>query len=336
MQTKNGMRRWAPVLIFLGLVAGFLVVGWLLRSARPERPLREHSVRRPPERAAEQFPRYDETWTYGQGSVKVVHLQLDGFIGRQRPAGLLRLPEDMTTSLLRQIRAAKNDTAVRGLLLEVNSGGGALTPCDEIYHALLGFRESMPGRAIVVYARDIAASGAYLIAMAGDQVVSSPTALIGSIGVMLQTLNWNELSERIGVHDLTIKSGRNKDQLNPFRAVSSEERDLLQEMVDEQYERFLAIVARGRSLDAEVLRPYADGRIMTAARALDAGLIDHIGHWDEALQCLAQLLDEEDLRVVRYEKSVSLWSLLMRARWPQPPVLWSPPSGPRLLSVWNP
>ncbi len=253
-----------------------------------------------PDYPRDEAPKLDETWSFGSGEVKVVRIPLDGVIMRSDERGLFNARSDMVESILTQVRVAEHDPDMRAIILEVNSPGGGVTPSDEIYNALREFRESRPDRRIVIFIRDLGASGAYYASMAGDCIIAEPTAVVGSIGVIMQSINLQGLSEKIGIKDVTIKSGANKDMLNPFEPINTNQVALLQTLIDTMQSRFRGIVANARNLDPATPDLF-DGRIFSASDALDKGLIDEIGYWDDVLARTAQLLDTGDLRVVRYK-----------------------------------
>ena len=182
------------------------------------------------------------------------------------------------------IRRAADNPDVAVLMLRLNSPGGSVVGSDEIYQAL---RET--GKPVVAFMQEVAASGAYYIGMAAEHIVANPNSLTGSIGVIGQFPNAEVLMEKIGVQVTTIKSGRSKDIGNPFRAMSDEEQAIFQEIVDETYGRFVAVVARGRNLPEEQVRGLADGRIYTGQKALELGLVDALGYHQDALDAAAEL-----------------------------------------------
>ena len=190
----------------------------------------------------------------------------------------------------------------------------------------------------MVLVRDLAASGGYCVSVPADRIVAQPTALVGSIGVILQSLNVAGLSEKIGVTDTTIKSGKNKDLLNPFRPVDPEQVALLQETIDAMYARFVDLVAQGRGLKADEVRPLADGRVFTADEALKHKLIDAIGYWDEAFAEMAGLLGVDDLYVVTYQAPKTFLADLLgaRTRLPNLRALWAGAGAPRRMYLWRP
>lgn len=284
----------------------------------------------------DEYPALTETWSYGEGKVKAVRIGVEGVIDRYAEDGLFRAPVDMVTSVLQQIRAASNDEAVMAIILEVDSPGGGITPSDEIWDALEKFKDSAEGRKIVVFMRDLAASGGYYVSMAGDWIIAEPTTIVGSIGVIISTLNWKQLSEKIGIKDVTIKSGENKDLLNPFKDVPAEQLAMLQEMIDSAYGRFFDIVKDARGIEAETLKPLADGRIFDSQKALDLGLVDEIGYWDDAVAKTADLLGEESVKVVRYESHGTFFELLTRMKAPQIIPSLQSAARPKFMYLWQP
>ena len=210
------------------------------------------------------------------------------------------------------IRTAMQDPAVKAIILVVNSPGGGITASDVIYNELLKFKKSDPSRKIVALFGDLAASGGYYVACAADRVVAHPTTITGSIGVLISTLNVKGLGEKIGIKDVTIASGENKDMLNPFKDLTETQQKLLQATVDEMYKRFVRIVAEGRHLSEDEVTKVADGRILTAPQALESKLIDRIGYWDDAMEETRHLLKVRAVKVVRYREPFS-FSFFMEA-----------------------
>ena len=277
-------------------------------------------------------PEFEEVWSYGYGDTKVVRIELTGTIERGGQERLLGRGPDMVESVLAQIQAASNDPYVRAIVLEVDSPGGAITPSDEIYAALRLFKEVQEDRKILVFIRDLGASGAYYAAMAGDYIMAEPTSLVGSVGVIMQSLNIKELGDKLGLRSVTIASGTNKDMLNPLKEVNPGHVEMLQGLVDEMQDRFASIVMESRGLDS---RDLLDGRVFTAQQALEHGLIDRIGYWQEAVEELRTLLEVEDLFMVRYTQEVGFLDALLGAASTGIPGL-NAIESPRLLYQWKP
>jgi len=173
--------------------------------------------------------------------------------------------------------------------------------------------------------------------VAADYIFAHPTAITGSIGVLIQTYNLKELGQKIGIKDVTIKSGANKDMLNPLNDLTEEQRGMLQDIVDELHARFVEIVADNRELAEDEVRDIADGRVFTAGAAVDFGLVDELGYWGDAVAKTAELLKVDRVKVYRYEEAFSLTSLLRSAaRWNPASALFPPVSRSRLMYLWQP
>jgi protease-4 len=280
-------------------------------------------------------PEFEEIWSEGSREAqhnKVVRIELAGVIMRGQRERLLGSDPDMVESVLAQIQAAQNDVYVKAILLEVDSPGGAVTPSDEIYTALQRFKRSADGRRVVVFIRDLGASGAYYAAMAGDRIIAEPTAVVGSVGVIMQTVNMKELGDKIGLKSVTIASGENKDMLNPLKEVDPQHREMLQVLVNEMQDRFASIVMASRGLESRAL---LDGRIFTAQQALEQGLIDAVGYWPDAIGQLKELLGEDAFYMIRYAEAQGFLDAFLGARTPHVPSLYSS-GAPRFLYQWNP
>jgi protease-4 len=277
-------------------------------------------------------PDFAEIWSQGYGDTKVVRIGLSGVIMRGRRERLLGSGPDMVESILSQILAARQDPEVRAILLEVDSPGGAVTPSDEIYAALQQFKESRDDRVILVFIRDLGASGAYYAAMAGDYIMAEPTAIVGSVGVIMQTLNMKGLGDMIGLKSVTIASGANKDMLNPLKEVDPQHVELLQNLVDEMQDRFAGIVMDSRGIESRAL---LDGRVFTAQQALTNNLIDGIGYWLEAVDQLKVLLGVDDVYIIRYGEEHGFLNALLAARSPKLPDI-NAMESPRFLYLWKP
>ncbi|MDF7808286.1 signal peptide peptidase SppA [Pontiellaceae bacterium B12219] len=282
--------------------------------------------------AQDQYPSFDEVWSYGGGETKVVRIGLQGVIMRGRQERLFGYEPDMVESVLSQIRAATIDEQVEAILLEVDSPGGAVTPSDEIYAALEQFKREDESRIVMVFVRDLCASGGYYAAMAGDYIMAEPTAIVGSVGVIMQTLNMEGLGEKLGLSSVTIASGANKDMLNPFEPVNPEHIEMLQTLVNSMQERFASIVEDSRGLES---RELLDGRVFNVAQALEYNLIDGVGYLQDAVDKLADLLDVDDLYVVRYTRPMSFFESMFGAKSPKIPDFQAV-QAPRFLYLWKP
>jgi protease-4 len=174
---------------------------------------------------------------------------------------------------------------IKALVLRVDSPGGAVAPCQELYRALQAFTKP-----VVVSMGSVAASGGLYIAVAGNHIMANPGTITGSIGVIMETIEFDQAMDKLGIKAQVIKSGQFKDMGSPFRAMRPEEQTLLQNMVLEVYEQFVADVAAGRpKLNTQQIRQMADGRVFTGQEALKQGLIDEYGGLKEALNKAKEL-----------------------------------------------
>jgi len=204
---------------------------------------------------------------------------------------------------------AEKSDRVHGLLLDIDSPGGAVDPSDVIFHKVMEFK-ARTGKPVVARMNSLAASGGYYIAAAGDSILAHPSTLTGSIGVIMQSMNMAGLFDKVGLDLVTLTSGPNKDLLNPGREMTEEEREILMSIIDGAYEQFVDAVALGREMDREAVLAMGDGRIFTARQALDGGLIDAIGYEEDLLQMLRAISGAETVEVVRHKLPSKIWDLL--------------------------
>jgi protease-4 len=236
----------------------------------------------------------------------VAIIEITGPIVSGRISPLASSDTAAASDIIDQIEQAALDSEVRAILLYVNSPGGAVVPSDEIYAALQKVR--IP---IVVQMGDVAASGGYYLSMAADHLIANPNTLTGSIGVISTFPDAHELLEKVGVEINIITAGQVKDFGSPYREMSPEEKAYWEDLINEVYQGFIEIVAKGRGFDEETARSLADGRVYSGRRALELGLIDQLGYQDDAIAKAAELGGiTGDPRVIRYQKFSTLSSLL--------------------------
>ena len=216
--------------------------------------------------------------------VAVIHVE--GVIVGGRGQGGLWGDGGGTDSIIRQIQAARDDAEVRAVVIRINSPGGSAPASQEVGEELKKLRAS--GKVVIASMGDVAASGGYWIAALCDRIYANPGTITGSIGVYIPYANWQELLKKIGVSGEKIKSGPHKDMLSPERPMSEKERAIVQEMVDDLYEQFVAVVAEGRKMDPVKVRQLADGRIYTGRQAKALGLVDEMGSMEEAVLAAAK------------------------------------------------
>jgi protease-4 len=212
--------------------------------------------------------------------------------------------DSMVEDMQLQLRQALEDKEVRAIVLAIDSPGGEVTASDIIYEAVKRAKAQKP---VVVSMGSMAASGGYYIACGGSYLFAHDTTFTGSIGVIMQSLNYSELMGKVGVDMITFKSGKFKDMLSGTRTMTPEEREYVQALIMQTYGKFVGIVARDRGLPEEQLRAgVADGRVLSGQDALAAKLIDEIGGEDAAIRKAKELGKCPSATVVKYETAGGL------------------------------
>jgi protease IV len=206
---------------------------------------------------------------------------------------------------LESIQRIAEDKTCKGVLLRIDSPGGAVGSSQEICSALKGLKAK--GLPIVVSQGNLAASGGYYVSLAGDRIFANAGTLTGSIGVILQFPEAGHLMEKVGVKMNTIKSGALKDVGNFARAPTPEELRYLQAVIDNTYEQFLADILASRKISRGELLKIADGRVMTGKQAKEYGLVDTLGGYLEAKHYLASLVKLEGEPVMIKEPPSKSW-----------------------------
>lgn len=216
-------------------------------------------------------------------------------------------------SIMKQIREAAADDSVKALVLRIDSGGGSATAAEEISRELLRFKTETK-KPIIAAMGDMGASAAYWIAACcSDKIYANATTLTGSIGVYMPYMNTEELYKKIGITSEKIKSGPYKDILSNDRPMTAEEKIILQNIVNEIYESFIATVAVGRQMDAAKVRQLADGRIYTGQQAKNVGLVDEIGNYYDALAEAGKLAGIQGMPPVKEKAKQQPWELFLSA-----------------------
>jgi protease IV len=236
---------------------------------------------------------------------KIAVITMRGLISSSLPGNVGdTMVEDMRLAL----QQARDDDHVRAIVLEIDSPGGEVTASDVIYNWVVKTRAKKP---VVVYMDSLAASGGYYVACGGKYLMANETTITGSIGVIIQTLNYEQLFNKVGLSAVVFKSGKFKDMLSGTRPVTPEEREYIQGFVMKTYDKFLGIVARERNLPADGLRnSVADGRILSGKDALENKLIDGVGQIEDAFAKAKELGHAPSATIVKYGPPFSFGRLL--------------------------
>ena len=251
--------------------------------------------------------RFEEEYVQGETDTrnKIAVIYLTGVIGE---ADGMTSDEGIVGGIKDQLDQAVDDKRVKAIVLRVNSPGGEVVASDEIYRAVAEAREKKP---VVASMETVAASGAYYAAMGSSYVMATDLTITGSIGVILQSYTFAGLMDKVGVKSYTFKSGKYKDILNPTREPTAGESNMVQNLIMEVYDKFVGIVAKERKMDVEELKNgLADGRILSGKQAKEAGFVDGLGYFDDAVDKAQELAGIKEAKVIRYVAPFSLRNVL--------------------------
>lgn len=240
----------------------------------------------------------------GEGTNKIVLVDISGVLSsRDSSRGILggKKRINVMVKLREELDKARKDGNVKAIVLRINSPGGTVTASDTLYHEIKQFKGDT-GISVIAHVMDIGTSGAYYAALAADSITAQPTAVTGSIGVVLFRIDATGLLEKVGVQAEQIASGKRKGMGSPFRRLSKDERNLFQGMIDSLHSRFVSTVAEERRMPLAKVRRLSDGRIFTSQEAKKAGLIDGIGYLDDALEQARKLAKVDHATVVAYSR----------------------------------
>jgi len=217
--------------------------------------------------------------------IKVI--RLEGMIVDKTDSSILPAKTGSASSCTRALRKAAKDERVKAVLIRMNTPGGTVATSQEITEAVEAVKAAK--KPVYVSMADLSASGGYYVASAADKIYALPGSITGSIGVIMHLMNFKSLGEKVGIADVVIKSGPFKDIASPYRAMTDEERNILQAMISDSYDQFVTSVAKGRRMKVEDVKKLADGRIYTGRQAKKNGLIDELGGYDDALDALQEV-----------------------------------------------
>ncbi len=190
--------------------------------------------------------------------------------------------------IIRQLKKWGNSGSVSAIILHVDSPGGGVAPSQEIYDEILRLRRE-EGKIVIVSMSSLAASGGYLISCAADRIMANPGTITGSIGVIMQFMTAGKLLDKIGVQYERVKAGKLKAVGAFDRNMTPEERQMLSAMVMDAYEQFVDVVSEGREMEREDVYSLADGSVYTGRQALELGLVDTLGGFEDAIRLAADM-----------------------------------------------
>lgn len=202
--------------------------------------------------------------------------------------GIIEITGVITSSreTIENLHRYRDDSSVKAIVLRIDSPGGGVGPSQEIHQEVKKAAEIKP---VVASMGSVAASGGYYVAAPAMQIVANPGTITGSIGVIMEFTSIQELLGKIGLDMTVVKSGEHKDIGSPLRPLSAADRALLQGVIDDVHQQFVAAVSEGRGMAPEKVLPLADGRIFTGRQALEVGLVDTLGNLPDAIEVAAEL-----------------------------------------------
>ena len=202
---------------------------------------------------------------------------------------VVELKDEILSSenIVRQFKKYRENPSVKGIVFRIESPGGGVSASQEIYEEVKKTRDS--GKPVVVSMGSVAASGGYYVSCGATKIVANPGTVTGSIGVISQFMNFNQLMGKVGVGTTTVKSGKFKDTGNPYREMTEEEKKYFQETIDDVYQQFLNVVETERKIPHDDAKKLADGRIFTGKKAYEVGLVDTLGTYEDAIALAAHL-----------------------------------------------
>lgn len=239
----------------------------------------------------------------GSGNNRIVELNLEGAIidnpsTNPNPFGGGGYRHDR---FLKKLDTIKEDASIKGVHLFVNSPGGGVYESAEIHDKLLEVKEA--GKTIYVSMGNMAASGGYYVSTPADQIFASNDTFTGSLGVIMESINYQELANEYGVKFNTIKSGEFKDIMSPTKEMTEADREILQTLVDESYQQFVDVIVEGRDMSESRVKEIADGRIYSGSQAVENGLVDEIGFREDTLDALKEDIGG-DPQVFKYKNNM--------------------------------
>jgi protease-4 len=263
----------------------FVISGNVNPFASAGKPLEEHTVS-------------------GSGRDRIVMVDITGEITSESTGSAfgLTVKESTVSRTEAALRKALDDDRVVALIVRINSPGGTVTASDILYEQIRRFKKesSVPVIAEVV---DMAASGAYYAALAADEIVAHPTSVVGSVGVIMQSVSLSGLMQKIGVRNQSVKTGEMKDIGSPLTEMTEAQRQVLEGVVGDMYQRFLQLVRENRpKLTDEADKQMQDGRIFSARQALSGGLIDRIEYLDQTIERTKRMVGVDEATVVVYRQ----------------------------------
>jgi protease IV len=198
----------------------------------------------------------------------------------------LKEPIISSEDIVRQFKKYRENKSIKAIVFRIESPGGSVSASQEIYEEVKKTRDA--NKPVIVSMGSVAASGGYYVSCGATKIVANPGTLTGSIGVIFQFMHFQQLMDKIGVDQTTIKTGKFKDSGSPFRKTTEDEKKYLSTVIGDVYDQFIDVVAEERGMDRKDVLKYADGRIFTGRQALEYGFVDTLGTMEDAVAIAAE------------------------------------------------
>ncbi|WP_148357436.1 signal peptide peptidase SppA [Peribacillus simplex] len=250
---------------------------------------------------------YEEVIEGDDYSNVIAVFDVEGTIQDTGEASLLSSATYNHRAFMDKLKMAEENDDIKGIILRVNSPGGGVVESAEIYDKILDIKKVK--KPVYVSMGSMAASGGYYISAPADKIYASPETMTGSLGVIMHGYNYEKLAKKYGVEFETIKSGPHKDIMSPTREMTGEEREILQNMINNSYDQFVKVIANGRGMTEKEVREIADGRIYDGRQAKENHLIDDFGHLDDVIAAMKTDIGKKDAQVIRYTDEAGFGSL---------------------------
>ncbi len=237
---------------------------------------------------------------------------------------------------VKQIDKWAKRSDIEAIVIHINSPGGGVAASQEIYEAINRARTEYD-KVVIAAMSSVAASGGYYVACGADRIIANPGTLTGSIGVIMQYQTYSELMKKIGIELETIKSGELKDVGNYSRSMTQSEEQMLRSVIMDSYQQFVEVVARGRGMETEAVKPLADGRIYTGLQAYNLGLVDTLGTFHDAINLAADMvgLEPNPETVKEVKRKPRFLDLVSETAWNVKTVFSPEAVGPQLLYLYH-
>ncbi|MEH6905512.1 signal peptide peptidase SppA [Bacillus sp. AFS006103] len=259
--------------------------------------------------AATDQPFTEEVVKEGNELKKIVILDVNGVIqDTGETSSFLQSSGYNHQDFMKKLNYIKEDDSVKGIIIKVNSPGGGVVESAEIHDKLAEIQKKSK-KPVYISMGSMAASGGYYISTAAKRIYASPETMTGSLGVIMEGINYEGLADKYGVDFVTIKSGKHKDIMSPTRKMTEEERQILQSMINNSYQGFVKVISEGRNLPVNQVKKMADGRVYDGRQAKDLHLIDGFGYLDDVVNLMKKQEKLTGAQVVRYSDSLGLGSL---------------------------